>query len=45
VLISTYQWVHSMSFLLQLGYSLRMIFSSFIHCPKNFMNSSFLIAE
>ena len=42
--IFTNQWVYTTSVLLCLGY-LRMIFSSFIHLPENFMKSLFLIAE
>jgi hypothetical protein len=44
-LISTYRWAHTMCVLLWMVTAIKMIFSSYIHLPKIFMNPLFVIAE
>jgi hypothetical protein len=45
MLTSVYKWVHAKCVFLGFNYLLKMIFSSSIHLPENFMMSLFLIAE
>ena len=44
-LLSNYQWLYIISVFCDWVTSLRMIFSSSIHLPRNFIKSLFLIAE